>query len=446
MRIPRCSWLCLLALAACQKKDITDPVPTGPVTQAEVNKWVLDSMRYYYLWNDGLPGKVDTTLSPLHWFASLRRGDDPFSLLYNSTDPSTLQRYFLYTYGIDFSVISWPAAPGGALGVIRQVVPGGAAAMAGLQRGQMFTHINGTALTGSNAAALSDAWLGGTQATLKLSDSTTVDVYLAGNYEYPVYHTLLQSGGRKVGYVFYDAFNDDLNNSLVAAFSDLKTAGAQELVLDLRYNTGGSLSAAAVLTALIAPNVNANTNFLQLSGNGHLGTRSSSFASIMAYPERGQAPVFSTVQPAQLSLPRVFILTTHKTISAAELTINCLKAYTQVIQIGETTYGKDKAAIVITDQRSVKRLNWVLEPLTYRLLNAKGSGGYTAGIAPQYVLDEMGSLPLRAFGDPADPLLAKALGLISGSGRSESPATLQGPAAVYISPAPQAQLLVPGNR
>lgn len=442
MRITRYSWLCLLLLAACQKKDIVEPVPTGPVTQAEVNKWVLDSMRYYYLWNDGLPGKADTTLTPLAWFATLHHSDDPFSLLYNSTDPTTLQRYFLYTYGIDFSVINWPSAPGGALGVIKQVVPGGAAATAGLQRGQTFTHINGTTLTSSNAAALSDAWLGGTQATLKLSDSTTVAIYLASNYEYPVYHTLLQSGSKKVGYVFYDAFNDDLNNSLVAAFSDLKTAGAQELVLDLRYNTGGSLSAAAVLTALIAPNVNANTNFLQLSGNGHLGTRSSSFANIMAYPERGPAPVFANVQPARLSLPRVFILTTRKTISAAELTINCLKAYTQVIQIGETTYGKDKAAIVITDQRSVKRLSWVLEPLTYRLLNAKGSGGYTTGIVPQYVLDEMGSLPLRAFGDPADPLLAKALGLIGGNGRSSSVAPPPAPSQLFAPPIREGRMTV----
>lgn len=443
MRMSRCTWLALLPLAiACQKKDIVSPEPTGPVTQAEVNKWVLDSMRYYYLWNDGLPSKVDTTLTPMNWFAKLRRNDDPFSLLYNSADPSTLQRYFLYTYGIDFSVISWPAAPGGALGIIKQVVPGGAAAMAGLQRGQSFTHINGTALTSNNASALSDAWLAGTQATLKLSDSTTADVYLAGNYEYPVYHTLLQSGNKKTGYIFYDAFNDDLNNSLIAAFRDLKTAGAQELVLDLRYNTGGSLSAAAVLTALIAPNVNAGTNFLQLAGNGHLGTHTSNFANIMAYPERGQAPVFSNVQPAQLSLSRVFVLTTRKTISAAELTINCLKAYTQVIQIGETTYGKDKAAVVITDQRSAKRLSWVLEPLTYRLLNIKGNGGYTSGIAPQYTLDEMGSLPLRAFGDPEDPLLAKALSLISSNGRGAAVSTGNVPPQLFAPPAREGRMTV----
>ena len=62
-----------LLFFACRKEDGPPPVPTGPVTKQEVNTWILDSMRYYYLWNTGLPPKPDTQLSAINFFNSPKK-------------------------------------------------------------------------------------------------------------------------------------------------------------------------------------------------------------------------------------------------------------------------------------------------------------------------------------------------------------------------------------
>ena len=60
---------------------------------------------------------------------------------------------------------------------------------------------------------------------------------------------------------------------------------------------------------------------------------------------------------------------------------------------------------------------WSLFPVTYKLSNARGEGGYENGIAPQYVSDEKSILPLFPIADQQDPLIAKAISLITGGGR-----------------------------
>ena len=149
-----------LLLISCSKKDQPAPQrPTGPVTQKEINNWMLDSMRYFYLWNDQLPATADTTLTATSFFNQLKNKDDRFSFLYKPTDQSTYPKYMLYVYGIDFSVIAWHAAPGGVLGVVKLVIPGSVAALNGIQRGSYFTQINGTTLTSANATTLSNTLL-----------------------------------------------------------------------------------------------------------------------------------------------------------------------------------------------------------------------------------------------------------------------------------------------
>ncbi|WP_298737414.1 hypothetical protein [uncultured Chitinophaga sp.] len=135
------AFVCLAMIGACSKKDDpAPPAPTGPLTQQEINNWILDSMRYFYLWNSALPAAADTQLSAAAFFNSLKHQDDRFSFLYNPADHSTYPRYMLYNYGIDFSVINWPAAAGGAIGVIKLVLPNSPANhQAGLQRGMYFT-------------------------------------------------------------------------------------------------------------------------------------------------------------------------------------------------------------------------------------------------------------------------------------------------------------------
>jgi C-terminal processing protease CtpA/Prc len=421
-----------LLLYACSKKDqpTPAPVPTGPVTQKEVNTWMLDSMRYFYLWNETLPTQADTATETVTYFNALKNNADPFSLLYNPGNWSTYPRYMLYNYGMDFSVIEWPDVLESAIGVVTLVIPGSNAANAGFKRGDYFTRINNTVVTAANAASLTaqilrEGTASFTPAVISgntVTEETARSISLGIATEDPIYaKTVIHQQNKQIAYLFYNAFKDSYNNQLIAAFQDFKNQGATELILDMRYNTGGSVAAAAMLTALIAPNVSGNSIFVQYTGNNKQSSRKLSFGAAMSYPEEGSPVAFSSIQPARLSLNRVLILTGPQTISAAELTINNLKPYTTVIQVGGTTYGKDKGAITIKDGRG--RITWILQPITYRLANAKGEGNYDKGITPQYNVNEMNSLPLTAPGDPKDPLITKALAIIVGNARITTPET-----------------------
>jgi carboxyl-terminal processing protease len=403
----------LLLLAACNKKDQPVPsIPTGPVTQKETNSWMLDSMRYFYLWNDQLPATVDTTLNATDYFARLKNKDDRFSFLYKPADQTTYPKYMLFVYGFDFSIIDGPT---GITGVVKLIIPGSVAALKGMQRGSYFTQINGTTITADNAATLSNAVLqSGTTASFTMADGKVITLSAESLGENPIYQqTTATINGKVVAYLFYNYFNDTYNRSLVQTFQQFKDAGATELILDLRYNPGGSVAAAALINAMIAPNITEQSVFAEYSGNSHLGQRNISYKSALSVPESGTPVAFSALSPGRLSLNRVFILSGAKTASAAELTINSLKPYTTVIQIGEKTYGKDKGAVIITD----KRIPWALLPITYNLLNSKSQGGYSQGITPDYIADEMATLPLLPIGDKGDPLIAKAISIISGNGR-----------------------------
>lgn len=412
--------LVFLLLAACSKKDQpVTPVPTGPVTQKETNSWILDSMRYFYLWNDQLPPNVDTTLTATAFFAQLKNKDDRFSFLYKPADESTYPKYMLFIYGFDFSVIDGPT---GITGVVKLVIPGSVAALKGIQRGSYFTQINGTTLTANNAVTLSNTLLqSGTTASFTMADGKIITLSAESLGENPIYQqTTSTINGKVVAYLFYNYFNDTYNRALTLAFQQFKEAGATELILDLRYNPGGSVAAAALINAMIAPNINEQSIFAEYSGNNHMGQRNVSYKSALSVPESGSPVAFSSLSAGRLSLNRVFILSGAKTASAAELTINSLKPYTTVIQIGEKTYGKDKGAVIIQDTRSPQRIPWALLPITYNLLNSKAEGGYSQGITPDYITDEMATQPLLPIGDQGDPLIAKAIAIISGNNRQAS--------------------------
>jgi C-terminal processing protease CtpA/Prc len=237
-----------------------------------------------------------------------------------------------------------------------------------------------------------------------------------------------------VAYLFYNYFNDTYNAALQEVFQSFKSSGATELILDLRYNPGGSVCAAALLNAMIAPGISETTGFAKFNGNNHMGNKDVSYKAALSVPESGKAISYSTLADKQLKLSRVFILSGQGTASAAELTINTLKPYTQVIQIGETTYGKDKGAVIVSDTR----IPWTLMPITYNLQNAKGAGGYTTGITPDYKIDELSTLPLTPLGDNNDPLIAKAISIISGNGKTAA-AKIQTITPLYDSHLPMAQ-------
>lgn len=403
----------------CGKKDVvSEPYPTDSL--GRIDRWILDSMRQYYYWADNMPGPPDYTLAPDLFFKKLLSPRDRFSWISNGTDiwpPSS--SYF--TYGFHYAFVQVPGM-NGYLGVVTAVNTHSAADFAGLQRSSYFSKVNGIVITAANLDAVNVLLKTGNRVSLTrvVYDNGWKeggDIPLQAGYagENAVYYTRsFTAGGITTGYLYYTSFDENYDSQLLQAFDKLKAAQVSELILDLRYNAGGSVASSAKLAAMIARTLTANDIYTVFQGNRHEGRSSRTLQQLLNTSSNMAGRQYAELQLRALTLQRVFILTTKGTVSAAELITNNLKPFIPVIRIGETTAGKDEASFLITDYRNPKQVFWQMQPTIYKLFNKNNEGGYETGLTPQYPVAELEQLPLGAIGAVDDPLVKKALELIYG--------------------------------
>lgn len=405
----------LVSITACKKEN---PEPTYPVGSNEyINKWILDSLKRYYYWNESLPSKADLNKSPLEFFASVRNSADRFSYITLPNDPGTVTPSNRGKYGFDYTTIQQEAT-GLVFGVIKLVLKDSPASRNTLKRGDYISKINGKAITSANAAALQQELLSAAQVELTLAeidgnalkDVRTVDLSTGFIFGQQAESTIFKVNGKNIGYIHLYDFAPRVAASLFDEFADFKTQGVTDLVIDLRYNSGGQVAEAAALSALVG-GLDYDTPFIIYKGNKNGGTKTDNVGRAATFDGTVN---FQTLQQSSLSLNRVFVLSTRTTASAAEVVINNLKPYMDVISIGEQTRGKDEASFLIDDRRIPKEVLWEMHPIIYKLFNADNQGNYSEGIAPDHTVNEMASLPLLPIGNENDPLVAHAIAIITG--------------------------------
>jgi len=229
---------------------------------------------------------------------------------------------------------------------------------------------------------------------------------------------IIPNGNESVGYIHYNTFSPLTGEAqLFEAFSELSQAGVDDLVLDLRYNSGGLLALAAQIGFMVAgPDSEDETFYLQEFNSRSPNVNTVTGQSVDAFPFIPETIGFSldagTDLPS-LDLPRVFVLTTEQTCSASEAVMNGLMGIgVEVIQIGTRTCGK------ATGQIPVENCGLTYAPLHFRGVNAAGFGDFDEGFAPGQMTGSAGpviagceveddfSAPL---GDPNETMLATAL-------------------------------------
>ncbi len=369
------------------------------------NLFVHDAMTDLYLWYDTIPTLNPTTFdSPESYLEAIRYRplDSTFSYI---TPRAASDAFYSDSQFIGFGLSTM--IDGTALRVA-QVFAGSPAEEAGLARGDRILEINGRRVSDLIAASQIDGAFGpaeigverdilfehggadrtGAHMTKRLVTIPTVSLT-----------RVYRVGSRTVGYVFFRNFVEPSFDALDQAFGELRNAGVNELVLDLRYNGGGLVSVAQHLASLIGGTLADGQLMATYSHNDKNAFRNTD----LRFQPKANA----------LALDRVVVITTRGSASASELVINALRPYMPVIVVGDRTYGKP------VGQYGMAFCDKVLAAVAFSLRNANGEGDFFQGLPPTCpAADDLD----HQFGDPAEASLQEAFVFIS-SGACSSQAT-----------------------
>ena len=281
---------------------------------------------------------------------------------------------------------------------IKFVYQNSPAATAGLMRGDRLLEINGQTIEEIEIRNLWGTIFGddeiGVVVNLNVEDSTGTMRVLSLNKDWVTmnsvhFQDVFGLDGLKVGYFVFDHFIGSSREELETVFASFSQEGIDELILDLRYNTGGSGWTARYLSELIAGAHVEGEIFSQIVHNDK-------------YSAWNVVDTFSNADHS-LDLDRVIIIISEETCSASELVINCLKPFIDVVLVGHNTCGKP------VGMYGYDLFDKHISPIEMKTVNAIGEGDYFDGIpATCESEDDL----MKQFGDEEESSLLEALNYV----------------------------------
>lgn len=425
----------------------TDDSSTVP-KDLKINDFVWKGLNLYYLWQEEVPNLADDRFTSQSQLNDFLRGYSNPSDLFNSLlyQKGTVDRFSViysdYTVleqvltgnnknnGVDYGLFKKSANSDEIIGWVRYILPNSDASNKDIHRGDLFYAVNGTPLTVQNYQAL----LANESYTLHMVD------YDDGNYtpnghsvsltkhdysENPVYYTnVYEVNSHKIGYLVYNGFYGAYDTQLNNAFGNFKAQGVTDLILDLRYNSGGLVSTATHLASMITGQFTGEV-FAKQQWNSKITKVFENSGREEELINRFSDKLGNGDQINHLNLNTVYVLTTASTASASELVINGLKPYIQVIQIGGVTTGKNVGSVTLYDSPNYGSNNknpdhkYAMQPLTLKVVNSAGFGDYQSGLNPDILLSENLS-DMKPLGDINELFLATAISEITGTSAPRS--------------------------
>jgi carboxyl-terminal processing protease len=422
------------------------------VSANEINDFVWKGMNLFYLYKDNIPNLANNRFSSNEQYANYLNDystpEDLFeSLIYQREtvdkyswivdDYIALEQYFSgvsTSNGMEFQLFLQPNSSTQIFGIVRLVLPNSDADAKGVKRGDMFSTVNGTPLTTANYNSL----LSNNIYTINnaiYDDNGTVDatddVVISGTEsitlskleysENPIYKTeILNVAGKNVGYLMYNGFTANYDSQLNDVFANFKANNVQDLILDLRYNPGGSVNSAILLSSMITGQFNGEIFSTEQWNSEFQAAFESENPELLInrFTNNDDGTALNS-----LNLSKVYILATASSASASELVINSLDPYINVVHIGDFTEGKYQASTTLYDSANFGRdganpnHTYAMQPLIFKSLNKVGNTDYFNGLTPDIELKES-YLNLGVLGDVNETLLAAALAEIENSGKS----------------------------
>jgi len=415
----------------------------------EVNDFVWKGLNAYYLWQSKKPDLADTRFSSQsglnNYLSGFSTPEEIFeTLLFRPTDRYSwivsdyiaLENAFqgiTLNNGMEYGLVRYKTITSNVFGYVRYVIPGSDAALNGVTRGMIFNQIDGNQITDTNYSSL----LSSNTYTLGLADfndgdpvanTNTIALTKSQLEENPVKIAKVfeESMGNKIGYLMYNQFSTSFDDELNAAFLTFKNEAITDLIVDLRYNPGGSVRTATYLGGMITGQFNEDVFSKQVWNEKVLAA-----VAPEDFINRFTAQIDNGIVSESinsLQLPRIYFIVTGSSASASELVINSLRSYIDVKLVGTKTEGKQVGSITLYDADNLRKNgpnfntnhSYALQPIVLEIKNKDGLNeieGFTPSITlPGIELGEdFGNLGV--LGERTDPLLDRTIRYITTGAR-----------------------------
>ena len=286
---------------------------------------------------------------------------DPYSVYYTAEEWKEMMQE---TEGIYFGIgayISLDKTTG--FGKINGVIENTPAQDAGLRENDIIYKIDGESAQGLDLTEIVSRITGEEGTTVHLTiyregekDYLEMDVVRKQIESPTVNYEMLENN---IGYIQITEFDDVTVNQFEEAMQAVQGAGAAGLILDLRSNPGGSLSAVVDISRQLLPE------------------------GLIVYTEdrSGERVEYSCDGDREIRMPLV-VLVNGNSASASEILAGAIKDYGKGVLIGTTTFGKGivQRILPLTDGTAIK-----LTVSAY--YTPKGNNIHNIGIEPDIVCE-----------------------------------------------------------
>lgn len=399
----------------------------GEPINTNVNNWLYNEIfKPNYLWDVSESANLDQGTEAL--FNSLKNPADNVSELWQSSGTTTPTTS--YSIGFEYGINKY--SDGKVYYVVYYVIEGSSADLQGLRRGRIITEVNGVEPQSEEDAKqlLANAYKDGNPVKLTYvippaSDTKTIEVEPSiASIENPIYTSQIIPllSGSDLGYIVYNSFTPGMtytdaagkpandfryDNALADKFQEFANAGIEYLILDLRYNAGGTLSSSAVLASAMVKDRVDGDNFILFDRDR---TTASSIEPVKMIGE-----TFGGVQIPRLGnqLKGVYIITGAYTAGASNVFINSLQAYLPELKIvGEKTQATPNIYIGTSSKEG-----WFVSLALAYMANKNNQYSYANGISPQQFVNEVPTdrtVLIKPLGDPEELVLNSIISDILG--------------------------------
>ncbi len=378
----------IIAFSSCNKNDDTQPDATERENQA-----FYEHMKDWYYWNNEIPDiDFSNYRSIMEVMETIRYTPrDRWSYI---TDLDSFLAYIQESkfVGHGFS-FSYDAQGDLRINFVYKTTN---LYQTGVRRSWIIREINGTTITsgmnisellGNNAEGVTNDFVF-EDMDGELVEITDMKQEIIMNTV--LHHEIIPLDDMNIGYIVLQGFTEPTEEELKTVFSEFEQQDIDELILDLRYNGGGSTAIANTLASMIGGDMVQGQTFSKYV-----------FNEIQA-EENNREESFNEVE-TRLNINRLITIATQRTASASELVINGLKPFLPVTIVGNNTHGKPVGMLPFSFQ------DLAIVAINFRIDNANGEGEYFDGLPVDIPADDDLT---RRFGDTEETSLKQALEFI----------------------------------